>query len=230
MEKKGINYLKDQVAVILEKTKQASMRALELLIKEIGGDQLENETRQTIQYIHFLGHKLNLPQGIVQSITQAASMNGCFRILLGEEILMKSGELTDTEKDIIEKLPYMKIELAGLFDFFTNEKLVLLYNHERYDGKGYPEGLKSNEIPLGARILSITNAVTAMTSHRSYRSKLDPEAVLSELVENAGSQFDPILVDLFIDIIAENKILMVSKQVLSRAKGKLEQSKIKGTK
>ena len=218
---KGIEYLKEHVASILEKTKQASIDSLELLVRETGGEKLENETYQIKEYISLICTKLNLPSPIVQSIHHAASLNNCFKILLGEDILLKQGELNHKDKMLIEKLPYMQLEVVNLFEYFSNEKLVLLYNHERFDGQGYPEGLQSEEIPIGARILSITNAVTAMMSDRPYRDKLEHESVVLELVNNAGRQFDPMLVKLFLDIIDENGLLNVSKDFIVRAKEKL---------
>ncbi|MCP3924385.1 MAG: diguanylate cyclase [Desulfobacterales bacterium] len=220
---KGIIYLKEQMAFILEKTRQASVRSLELLIKDLGGAQLEQETRQIIEYINLLCKKLSLPYPIIKSITLAASLNGCFKILLGKELLQKSGGLTLKDKNMLESLPHMQIELANLFDFFTNEKSVLLHNHEWYDGNGYPNGFEADEIPIGARILSLASAAVAMRSDRPYRNKLKDKIIVSEIVNNAGTQFDPMLVTCFLDIIAENKLLKVSKNMIDKAKTEIGQ-------
>ncbi len=215
---KGIEYLKEQVSSILEKTKQASINSLELLVKEIGGEQLETETHRTREYVSFICNRLNLPYPVSQSIRQAASMNNCFKILLGEDILLKQEKLSHDDKILIKKLPYMQLEFVNLFDFFSNEKQVLLSNRERFDGQGYPEGLQSDEIPIGARILSITQAVAAMMSGRPYREKLDHESVILELVENAGTQFDPTLVEIFLDIVEKDNLLNVSNKFITSAK------------
>jgi two-component system cell cycle response regulator len=227
---KGIDYLKEHVASILEKTKQASIESLELLVKDTGGEKLENENNQTKKFISLICAKLNLPSPIVQSIQHAASLSNCFKLLLGEELLLKQGKLNQKDKLLIERLPYMQLEFLNLFEFFSNEKSVLLYNHEWFDGQGYPEGLQSEEIPIGARILSITNAVTAMISDRPYRGKLDHEAVVKELVNHSGSQFDPMLVKLFLDIISENQVLNVSRDYIAHAKKQLADAEGKITK
>lgn len=77
------------------------------------------------------------------------------------------------------------------------------YHHERYDGTGYAEGLKGEEIPLDGRIIGIADAYDAMTSNRVYRKRLDSETVLSELKKGRGTQFDPHLLDLFLQILEE---------------------------
>ncbi|MBQ7243269.1 MAG: HD domain-containing protein, partial [Bacilli bacterium] len=89
--------------------------------------------------------------------------------------------------------------LQGIRQFPVFEQ-VARYHHERYDGSGYPEGLKMEQIPYPARIVAICDAFDAMTSDRSYRSALSDEVAISELVKNKGIQFDPYLVDAFLSL------------------------------
>ena len=81
-----------------------------------------------------------------------------------------------------------------------------LYHHERYDGKGYVQGLKGEKIPLNARIIGIADAFDAMTANRVYRKKLDMEFVLNEIKKGRGTQFDPMLVDIMLDLIEDGTI------------------------
>jgi energy-coupling factor transport system substrate-specific component len=81
-----------------------------------------------------------------------------------------------------------------------------LYHHERYDGRGYASGLKGEEIPLNARIIGIADAFDAMTANRVYRKKLDFDFVLNELQKGKGTQFDPNLVDIMLELIASGKV------------------------
>jgi HD-GYP domain-containing protein (c-di-GMP phosphodiesterase class II) len=118
----------------------------------------------------------------------------------------------------------MLSELIELFDFFSNEKSILLYHHENFDGTGYPGGLKENEIPLGARIFTIADAIAAMLTERPYRKKLSPEKIIEELTGNAGKQFDPQLVSQFFDIIEKQKLLPVPVEVLTKAKERLRET------
>ena len=118
----------------------------------------------------------------------------------------------------------MMAELTESFDFFSEERSVLMCHHENFDGSGYPEGLKDNEIPIGARIFAIADAVTAMLSDRPYRKGLPVEKVVEELADNAGGQFDPMVVSLFFDIIMKEKILPVSDDILIKAKEKVRKN------
>ena len=119
----------------------------------------------------------------------------------------------------------MLSELTELFDFFANERSILLYHHENFDGTGYPGGLKESEIPLGARIFALTDAITAMLSERSYRAKLSPEEMVVELADKAGTQFDPMLVSMFFDIIERQELFSVPVEVLEQAREKVYEKK-----
>ena len=87
------------------------------------------------------------------------------------------------------------------FDFFVNERSVLLYHHEKFDGSGYPEGLKGDQIPLGARLFSVADSFAAMTSERDYRRTFSIDEAVLELADKAGTQFDPDMVLLFFDVL-----------------------------
>ena len=213
--------LEEQVVSILNRSKHRSIKSLELLIRDIGGKALEAETRQTIQYVQMICKKLKLSAPETQSISQAVSLNNCFKGLLDESLLTKSVPLSREERVSIEQLPHKQLGLMDQFDFFKAEKQILLHNHERYDGKGYPNALQSNDIPMGSRILALSSAVVAMGNPRPYRPKMDPEQVISEVVENAGTQFDPDLVKIFLDLVEEEKALPVPPPALSAAKQQL---------
>lgn len=82
---------------------------------------------------------------------------------------------------------------------------IILYHHERYDGKGYPKGLKGEQIPLGARIIAVADAYDAMRSNRVYRNQLDIDYAIYEIRHNRGKQFDPKVVDAFLGLFGENQ-------------------------
>ena len=220
-EGKGFRYLKEHLSSILEKTKKASIESVELLVRDAGNIRYKQHNRQVKQYIEFIGKRLILPPSIIETFKRAATLHDNFQALLEKTLKNKSGVLDTNERAEIEAHPYMLSELVKLFDFFTDEKSILLYHHENFDGTGYPDGLKENEIPLGARIFAIADAITAMLSERTYRKKLSPEKMLEELADSAGKQFDPKLVSLFLDIIEKQKLLPVSVEVLTKAKERL---------
>ncbi|MBI2884741.1 MAG: response regulator [Candidatus Omnitrophica bacterium] len=128
------------------------------------------------------------------------------KIFTPKEILYKSGPLTDEELEIMRRHPVDGAEvlerIAGLKDMAKNVR----YHHERYDGSGYPEGRKGQEIPIGARIASVVDAFDAMISNRPYRKAMPVQQALEELQRYRGSQFDPQVVDTLILLYQEGKL------------------------
>ncbi|EJQ08650.1 hypothetical protein IE3_04418 [Bacillus cereus BAG3X2-1] len=122
------------------------------------------------------------------------------KIGISDEILNKNSSLTQEEYNIIQTHPQLGVEAFKHMAAIKDKKAIILSHHERWDGKGYPEKLKENEIPFCARIVAIADAFDAMTSTRAYRSALSPEEAYNRIVEGAGSQFDPALVEVFKEI------------------------------
>ena len=204
-----IRYLKEQLSAILDKTKTASMASLQLLAKNRGGDLSEKHNQWVRHYIDLIGHKLFLPPSIIETFYRAASMHDSFKSLMLESLIKGKKDLTgeDEDRTRIEDHLYVLGELTELFDFFSDERSILLYHHENFDGSGYPEGLQGEQIPLGARIFALIDAFVTMTSDQSHKEKLTMKKAAVELAENAGKQFDPKLVSTFLNIIQENGLL-----------------------
>jgi diguanylate cyclase (GGDEF)-like protein len=220
-EENNLKYLKDKLSLILEKTKKSSTESLELLTRDMADEEHKQRNHDLKRYIRLIGAKLALPPTIIETFTRAANFHNNFNILMGKSFIDRNKVLSRDEKVEIEAHPFMLSELTELFDFFTNERSILLHHHENFDGTGYPGGLKENEIPLGARIFAITDAITSMLSERQYRPKLSPEEMVEELADKAGTQFDPSLVSLFIDIIESQKLFPVPVEVLEKAREKI---------
>jgi HD-GYP domain-containing protein (c-di-GMP phosphodiesterase class II) len=106
---------------------------------------------------------------------------------------------------IIKKHPVLSDRILKPVDFPYPVQPLVRHHHERYDGKGYPDQLAGEEIPLGARILAVADSYEAMTSDRPYRKALSVERALDELVRNKGTQFDPRIVDEFVRIVSAEK-------------------------
>ena len=121
-----------------------------------------------------------------------------------DRLLSKPGPLTEEERKIIQAHPGLANLLATEAPRFKGVAQAILYHHERWDGHGYPRGLKGEEIPRLARILGIVEAYQAMVSVRPYRRRLTPDEAIEELRAGAGTQFDPFLVERFIETLAEN--------------------------
>ena len=225
-ENKNIKHLKERLSSILEKTRKASIASIELLGQEKGGPLFQDGHHRILESLNLVGEKLCLPPTIVDTFKRAAAIHDCIKLLLGDTLTSDKGVLSDEERAKIEDQPYILAEVIDLFEFFADERSLLLYHHENYDGTGYPEGLKASQIPLGARIFAIVDAFVAMTSERPYREKLTADQVISELTDNAGAQFDPILVDIFLDIIRENNLLPLSGKMFNEAKQKVKTGNI----
>lgn len=154
-----------------------------------------------------LAKKLNLPDDILEEIETAGLLHDIGKIAIPERILLKQGKLTPEEYEIIKTHPELgKQFVSGI------EKLKLISNwlkshHEKYDGTGYPEGLKGEEIPISSRIISIADTYDAITSDRSYRPALPHEYAIDEIRRCSGSQFDPNLAELFISIRDEIELI-----------------------
>jgi membrane protein implicated in regulation of membrane protease activity len=122
------------------------------------------------------------------------------KIQIPDAILTKPGKLTKEEFELVKQHPVIGAKAVKDVDGIANNIGVILHHHERFDGKGYPHGLKEKEIPFLARITSIADAFDAMTSSRAYRDALPIEVAYNRVLEGKGTQFDPELVDLFIQI------------------------------
>lgn len=142
-----------------------------------------------------------LPFNTVQDIKTAAILHDIGKIGIDDSILNKASKLTQEEYAIIMKHPSIGAEIISNVDFLKNVTKMVKHHHERYDGKGYPDGLEGGDIPVEACILAIADAYDAMTSDRPYRLALTKEQALNEIEKNAGTQFHPILAEEFVELM-----------------------------
>jgi len=154
-----------------------------------------------------LAKNLELPDDLLEEIETAGLLHDIGKIAIPEKILLKPGKLTDEEFEIIKSHPELGEKLVK-----SVEKLGLISNwlkhhHERYDGKGYPDGLVGEDIPISARIIALADTYDAMTSDRAYRKALSHEEAIAEVERCSGTQFDPNLAKIFIEIQEEIKHL-----------------------
>lgn len=150
-----------------------------------------------------LAKALNLPDDLLEEIETTGLLHDIGKIAIPEKILLKPGKLTDEEFEVIKKHPELGEHLVngiGKLKLISN---WMKYHHERFDGRGYPEGLVGEEIPISSRIIAIADTYDAMTSSRSYRPALSHEDAINEINRCSGSQFDPKLAELFISISEE---------------------------
>ena len=138
------------------------------------------------------------------------------KIGIPDAILNKPGKLTDKEYEIMKSHVRKGGEILKDFTMIDSVDVGALYHHEKYDGTGYCQGLKGEEIPLDARIIGIADAFDAMTANRVYRNQLDIDVVIAELKRFSGIQFDPALVDILLSLIEDGTIDVTSLYEKSR--------------
>lgn len=137
---------------------------------------------------------MGLKKKELDAIRLGGPLHDIGKVAVKDAIISKPGKLTEDEFSQIKIHPEKGYKIIEGLDFLGEARLFALYHHERYDGKGYPYGLKGEEIPLNVRILSAADAIEAMTADRPYRKTLDIDTVLNELDKCAGTQFDPRIV------------------------------------
>lgn len=174
-------------------------------------------SRNVSRYAVALAESLGLPSDKVTVIGTAALLHDIGKIGISDEVLNKAEKLTDDEWRLIQSHPKLSAAIVGHVLSLTPCLPAVLHHQERWDGKGYPSGLKGESIPLEARILSVADAFEAMTSPRPYRGAKSGKEALEELRRNAGRQFDPKIVDSFLPIalswVAEQAALEKSGDV-----------------
>jgi putative nucleotidyltransferase with HDIG domain len=142
----------------------------------------------------------NLSKKEQKSFYYACLLHDIGKVHIPDSILMKPGKLTDEENEIIKTHPVVGAEAVKDVEGIKDNISVIRSHHERWDGKGYPDQLKGEEIPLLARVTAIADAFDAMTSSRSYRAALSVEVAYKRILEGKGSQFDPMLVEYFKEV------------------------------
>ncbi len=152
-----------------------------------------------------VAQELGMPESSFADVEVTALLHDMGKIGVPDSILRKPGKLTKEEYDLMKKHPEYGWGVVRMFPGFESVSHFILHHHESFDGKGYPGGLKSSEIPVGARIISVIDAFDAMVSSRPYRQGLPVEEALRRLIVASGTQFDPQVVQSFIRIAqAEN--------------------------
>jgi HD-GYP domain-containing protein (c-di-GMP phosphodiesterase class II) len=151
--------------------------------------------------------KMGLDEKEVGVIQYVAAVHDIGMTEVSDDILNKTLNLTSEEIRQIREHPQRGAELIRPLEFIESVSNIILYHHERVDGRGYPMGLRGEQIPIGARIISVIDAFQAITVEKPYRSSQSTEKAMLELIENAGSQFDPDVVDAFIRVLKEEGML-----------------------
>ncbi len=190
----------------LQKTTREIERVYDAAVYALGAaldlkdPETEEHCRRVAQNSVRLGKALGLSQEQLRNLKWSAYLHDIGKIGIPEHVLAKTSDLSPTEMEIVKTHPMMGFKMISTIDFLKDATNVVLYHHEKYDGSGYPYGLKGKDIPLGARIFAVIDALDAITFDRPYRKALPFSAVVEELKAQSGKHFDPEIVEKFLEI------------------------------
>lgn len=153
------------------------------------------------EYATAIAKQMRLPRRLVRTIEYAAFLQDVGNIRVPHAILNKPGKLTQQEMQQLEAHPTIGQEIVEQVRFLKDIAPYLRHHHEKWDGSGYPDGVRAEQIPLGARILAVATAFDSMTSERPYHPRMDEGAAVAELKAGAGTQFDPAVVEAFLRML-----------------------------
>lgn len=203
----GVKTLKKAIDKLTRKSKQGLSESIFAFAKTIElkdhytGEHVEN----TVHYATEIAKCLNLPQEDVELIKQAAMLHDLGKIGISENILLKKGKLNRREFEEIKKHPQIGADIIRPIQFLHALIPFIFYHHERWDGKGYPSGIKGEDIPIGARIIAIADVYQALISDRPYHKAFTKAKAIDMIKKSSGTQFDPRIVNNFLTVIKKEK-------------------------
>ncbi len=193
----------EQINAQLKQTYLESTRAL-IAAVEAKDPHTEAHSMTVTLYAEGIARMMGEDSQTAQIIRTAGLLHDIGKIGVPDHILGKASRLTDAEWQVIKRHPLMAVQILEHASFLRAELPIILYHHERWDGKGYPEGLNGVRIPLGARVLGVADAMDAMFSRRAYKDGYSRERVIEELTRGKGKQFDPQVAEAAITWILSN--------------------------
>jgi diguanylate cyclase (GGDEF)-like protein len=195
-----LNKIKKQASESLVESIFAFAKTIELK-DHYTGEHVE----KTVYFATRIARQLKFSIEEIENVRQAAILHDLGKIGISDKILLKNARLSPQEYEEIKKHPQIAADILRPIQFLHSVIPLILYHHERWDGKGYPTGLKGDVIPVGARIIAIADVYQALISNRPYRKAFSKEEAIKIIREGSGSQFDPKIVKAFLKIIQKKK-------------------------
>ncbi len=197
--------LKRKVNRLSQRANQSLIEAIFAVAKAVGLKEWYSDalTKRNISYATAIAKSLKLPKTEIEYVRKAAILHDIGKVGISEAILLKKSKLTAREFETIKRHPQLSIDIIRPLHFLRGTIPLILYHHERWDGKGYPQGLRRNEIPIGARIIAIVDEYRSLTSNRPYRKAYAKNMALKILKRESGTKFDPQVMEVFLNILSK---------------------------
>ena len=198
-----IKKINEELAETNDKLEKAYLESVQTLryTVEAKDSYTRGHSDRVSEYSVLIGKKVGLSEEELKILKIGGLFHDIGKIGIPDSILQKNAKLTDDEYSEIKNHPSIGAHILGAASIFQDIIPIVKHHHERFDGRGYPSGLKGEEIPYMARIAAIADTFDAMTSKRSYRNALELNTVIEEIERCKGTQFDPKLADVFLDIL-----------------------------
>lgn len=209
-----IKQINEELADSKELLEKSYLESIEVLRKtvEVKDVYTRGHSDRVSEYSLLIGEKLNLPADQMKILKIGALFHDIGKIGIPDAILLKNDKLTNDEYSEIKNHPAIGAHILSNASIFSDIIPIVKHHHERFDGKGYPSKLGGENIPYLARIVSVADTFDAMTSRRSYRQALDFNYTMSEIEKCRGTQFDPKIADVFLDILKTNPSKIIEIQ------------------
>ena len=211
-----IKRMNEELSQTYEKLEKAYLDSIQTLryTVEAKDPYTRGHSDRVSEFSVLIGQKLNMSEEDLKTLRVGGLFHDIGKIGIPDSILLKESKLTDDEYSQIKNHPSIGAHILCNAEVFKDIIPIVKHHHERYDGNGYPGKLKGEEIPFMARIAAVADTFDAMTSKRTYRNALDIEVVKSEIERCSGTQFDPQIAKVFLDILNNDydKILEIQEK------------------
>lgn len=196
-----ITELSQQVHILQRRLRGAHLDGVMALIAavEVKDPHSEQHAYHVAAYAERLGNRLNLSPSRLEVVVIAALLHDVGKIGVPDAVLTKPGPLSAEEYELVKLHSAIGETILKPVGFLEPVRTLVRHHHEWYDGRGYPDGLAGEQIPLGSRILQVADSIDAMVTPRSYKSGRCADEVMAELVRCRGTQFDPVIADIALD-------------------------------
>lgn len=201
-----IKRINNELSEANDKLEQAYLESIETLryTVEAKDPYTKGHSDRVAEFSVLIGEALGLDEQTLKTLRIGGLFHDIGKIGIPDSILLKNEKLTPDEYSEIKHHPSIGTHILSNATIFKDIIPIVKHHHERYDGKGYPENLQGENIPLIARIAALADAFDAMSSRRTYRNNMDLDVIIEEIENNKGTQFDPKIADVFLDIIKNN--------------------------